>query len=403
MTRGEILARLLARAEAQGFALARLDEATDPTAATDGRDADLLAGWHRWPDWTALIARSLDGTGWRIVTAIPRGAVLTLYLARDDGTEFLAIDLHRAATARLVPFIDATALLDRALVAQGVRRLHPGQATAVRELQHRLIHGRPRRPGTVIAADLLAEAGGTAWPRAALRALARRPRLVLRVAAARLADGLAAWCRPPGQMWVVSGPDGAGKSTLIAALAEWLPGRLGPAVRLFHTRPFLLPRLAGLRGGDAGAQAGQAPAAGRLASVLRLGIAWADWHVGHWLLVRPHLVRGRTVIYDRHAPDYRVAPVRRGIDLPQAMVDLVARHVPGGTGRIVLVAEPALLVARKGELDLAEARRQVAAYRALAADDPAALLLDGGAAAPDGLMGRAVAWMIALAGRRCAS
>lgn len=400
MTPGEILARLLADAEAAGFALARLDEATDPAGPTDGRDADLLAGWHPWAAWATVIARSLEGTGWRICTTIPRGAVLTLYLAGDDGTDFLAVDLHRALTARLAPFLDAAPLLRGATVENGVRRLHPGQATSVRELQHRLVHGRPRRPGTAIAATLQAEAGGLTWRRAALRALARRPALVVRVVAARIADGIACWRRPPGSMWIVSGPDGAGKSTLIAGLADRLPGRLGPAVRLFHTRPFLLPRLAGLRSGDA-----VSPAAiptgrpGWLTSALRLALAWADWHAGHWLLVRPHLIRGRTVIFDRHAPDYRVAPARRGIALSQAVVDLVATRVPASTGRIVLVADPGLLVARKGELDLPEARRQVAAYRALADGDSGALLLDGGAATPDGLVRRTLAWMV----HRCAS
>ncbi|MFX8852609.1 hypothetical protein ABTM75_19925, partial [Acinetobacter baumannii] len=83
-------------------------------------------------------------------------AVLTLYLARDDAGDFLALDLHRALTARLVPLVDTAALLAGAIVEHGVRRLRPGQATSLRELQYRMIHGRARRPGTSIAAALLA-------------------------------------------------------------------------------------------------------------------------------------------------------------------------------------------------------------------------------------------------------
>ncbi|MEV9423154.1 hypothetical protein AB0202_27190, partial [Klebsiella quasipneumoniae] len=95
--------------------------------------------------------------------------------------------------------------------------------------------------------------------------------------------------------------------------------------------------------------------------------AWADWHAGYWILVRPHLVRGRMALFDRHAGDYRVAPLARGIAASQAAVDFVASRVPRGSGLVVLIADPALLVARKGELEPPEARRQVAAYRALAA------------------------------------
>lgn len=400
MTRGAVLARLLAAAEAAGLALARLDEAIDPGAPTDGHDADLLAAWRPWRDWIVLVRRQLEETPWQLCVAIPRGAVLALYLARDDAGDFLVLDLHRAMTAQLVPFVDADVALNGAIVENGVRRLRPGQATSLRELQHQLVHGRPRRPGTSIDPALLAEAGGLAWRRVLLRALARRPGLIARVAAARLGDTLACWWRPPGHMWVVSGPDGAGKSTLIADLADRLPGQLATDVRLFHTRPFLLPRLAGLRRNrPEGPKAERTGKPGKVASLLRLGIAWADWHVGYWLLVRPHLVCGRMAIFDRHAADYRVAPLARGIAAPQPTIDLIARLIPRGTGLLVLVADPALLVARKGELDLAEAHRQVAAYRTLAGGEPAALLLDSSAETPDRLAARALAWMIA----RCAS
>ncbi|MEQ1399737.1 hypothetical protein, partial [Salmonella enterica] len=88
-------------------------------------------------------------------------------------------------------------------------------------------------------------------------------------------------------------------------------------------------------------------------------------------------------------------PLARGIAAPQPAIDLMARLIPRGTGLLVLVADPALLVTRKGELDLAEAHRQVAAYRSLAGGEPAALLLDSSAETPDRLAARALAWMIA--------
>lgn len=206
-------------------------------------------------------------------------------------------------------------------------------------------------------------------------AMARRPGETIRLWVAKAGDALHRLVRPPGHVIAVSGPDGAGKSTLLDRLAERLPRRLAPEVRRFHTRPFVLPRFGRRPAG------GGAPdlhrRTGPALSWLRLLVAWADWWVGYLLVVRPHLSAGRIVLFDRYAPDYLVAPRPRGIDLPRDRLGLL-ELVPRPSATLFIVAEPEILVRRKGELDAGEATRQVAAYRVIARRTPNALLLDSG-------------------------
>ncbi|MGE4218225.1 MAG: hypothetical protein AB7G39_02160 [Alphaproteobacteria bacterium] len=369
LTAPDLLAALLRMAATEGFPLVRLDGATDPAAPLTGRDADLLADWQAWPVWLRLVRRVAQASGWRLCLAVPRGGVMLLFLVRlraDGAPDCLQIDLHRALSARGLPYARAAAILDAARHQGGALRLDPATAS-----------------DCVARGKTLAATSAAGWLRLLIDTLVRRPDLALRLWIAKLYDGVLRLAGPPGRMIAVSGPDGAGKSTLIQHLAADLPRRLAPAVRVFHTRPFLLPRL--------GLSAPPPPAAtmtrrrtGPLRSRLRLAVALADWWVGHALVVRWHLAAGRIVLFDRYATDYRVDPHRRGIDLPPRWLRLLAR-VPRPALSILVVAPPTVIVARKGELDLREAERQVAAYRDSARRLRPAVLLDSGAMDPDRL------------------
>lgn len=394
MTRTLLVAGLLRAAQARGWPLARLDGAAADAPLT-GRDADLLAAWRPWAQWRALVLAVAAPLGWRLVMAVPTGSCLLLFLARDDAGEFLQVDLHRALSARGVPFADPVRLFAAARIEEGACRLDGEDARSVRALEYSLSHGRPRPTDAPVAPDHLRTAFGglpPTWISALAVALWCRPGLVLRLAGAKLADRLARWRRPPGALWVVSGPDGAGKTSLLDTLAQIAPRQLAPDIRVLHTRPFLWPRRSAAVPPPAGTAAERRH--GRARSWLRWGLAWADFRLGHWLHVRPHLVAGRLVLFDRYAFDYLVAPRRRGIDLGAGAVRRLAAAAAAPQGALFLVADPATLVHRKGEATLAEAARQVDAYRALARTVPHGLLIDTGDLGPAAVTRAALVHMV---------
>jgi thymidylate kinase len=138
----------------------------------------------------------------------------------------------------------------------------------------------------------------------------------------------------------VLGPDGAGKSTLAAALVATFP---------VPTRTIYL----GLYG------AGLANAS-RLGFVRRLARLWRGWLAGLW-----HRLRGRVVVYDRHAFDTLIASTRRS---PKARLRRWAllHAIPDPALVLVLDAPAELLFERKGEHDVATLDAQRRGYLALA-------------------------------------
>lgn len=394
MTRTDLLAGLLRAAAARGWKLARLDGVAADAPLT-GHDADLLAAWRPWADWRALVLELAEPQGWRLVMSVPKGSCLLLFLARNDAGEFLQVDLHRALSARGIPFADPARLFAAARIEDGAWRLDAEDARSVRALEYKLSHGRSRSADVQVARHHQRAAFGilpTGRLSALIMALLFRPGLLLRLLWAKLADGLGRCWRPPGVLWTLSGPDGAGKTSLLDSLGWSVPRQLAAGIRVLHTRPFLWPRRS--RGLPPVAGTAAERPHGALRSWLRWGLAWLDFRLGHWLHVRPHLVAGRLVLFDRYGFDYIVAPRRRGIDLGDAAVRRLAAAAARPLGALFLIADPAELVSRKGEATLAEATRQVAAYRALAATVPNSALIDTGDLGPAAVTRAALVHMV---------
>jgi len=148
----------------------------------------------------------------------------------------------------------------------------------------------------------------------------------------------------------VLGPDGAGKSTLAASLAATFP---------VPTRTIYL----GLYG------AGLARA-GRLGFVRRVARLWRGWAAGLW-----HRLRGRIVVYDRHAFDTLIASTRRS---PKARLRRWALlHAIPDPGLVLILDAPAeLLFARKREHDVATLDAQRRGYLSLSTRLRGAEVLD---------------------------
>ncbi|PYV70462.1 MAG: hypothetical protein DMG97_19215, partial [Acidobacteria bacterium] len=142
---------------------------------------------------------------------------------------------------------------------------------------------------------LLAQIKAQAWQ----TSLVRNP---LRLIADLLSDRMRLvrrWLQPTGLLVAVTGPDGAGKSTLIEHLAQ----AVGPAFdshRLFQWRPMLLWRRKTTRDTT---RPHSLPPHGRWWSVARLFAYLLDYWLGYWFVIRPVLARSGLVVFDRYFDD----------------------------------------------------------------------------------------------------
>jgi len=181
------------------------------------------------------------------------------------------------------------------------------------------------------------------------------------------------WRYPAGLFVAVLGPDGSGKSTLIRRV----PVAVGQAFRrsdAYHLRPGFLPA-AESKGtvNDPHAE----PPRSKLASVLKILYLTLDYWLGYLLRVRPRLARSSLVLFDRYYYDIFADPRRYRYRGPGWLLRLAGKLVPKPDLCLVLDVPAKVLLGRKQEVPLAEAERQRAAYRRLAAELPNTILLDG--------------------------
>lgn len=177
--------------------------------------------------------------------------------------------------------------------------------------------------------------------------------------------------QPTGLFVALLGPDGAGKSTLIARLAE----DLGPAFRriaVFHLRP----RLGAIGSAQARSDPHAVPPRGVGGSAVKLVYWFADYVIGYAVRVWPRLVQSTFVLFDRYLFDLLVDARRYRYGGPRWLARLFARCVPRPDLTIVLDVPADVLRMRKRELTLNEARRQRGAYLRLASALPASHVID---------------------------
>lgn len=177
---------------------------------------------------------------------------------------------------------------------------------------------------------------------------------------------------PPGVWVAFLGADGCGKSTVIGHVAE----RLAPVwkgVRRFHLRPHF-----GIRDPDGPpvTDPHALEARGIVTSVAKLGLWWLDSTLGYLTAVRPHLRRGRLVLFDRSVHDLLVDPRRYRFDRPMGLARVLLRAAPAPDLFVVLDAPPEVLRSRKREVSRGEVVRQREAYRDLAGELENATIVD---------------------------
>lgn len=177
----------------------------------------------------------------------------------------------------------------------------------------------------------------------------------------------------PDGLWVaVLGPDGTGKSTLIAALER----RLGPefaAVRRHHLRPhFGSPASTGEAVRD---PHGREPR-GAAGSIAKLAWYWFDCVAGWVGWIRPALRRGELVVFDRYVDDLVVDPRRYRYGASPRWARLLTRLVPRPDEIVVLDAPVEVIRQRVREVAPDEIERQRRGYRELARSASNAWIVD---------------------------
>jgi glycosyltransferase involved in cell wall biosynthesis/thymidylate kinase len=179
---------------------------------------------------------------------------------------------------------------------------------------------------------------------------------------ARIVDRLV---HPTGISVAMIGPDGSGKSTVLdEVVTSLLP--VFRRTRQLHLKPTLgRPRERPVVSDPHGR-----PNRGGLVSVGKLFYLGLTYFLGYWLQVSFDTVRSTLVTFDRYVYDLVADPRRWRYGGPQALLPLLLHLAPKPDIAIYLDTPAEVAIARKQEVGLDECRRQVVAYRRLAAERP---------------------------------
>lgn len=182
------------------------------------------------------------------------------------------------------------------------------------------------------------------------------------------------WRKPTGLSLILLGPDGVGKSTLMAGLLKVFSAAFS-CYEIFHWRPGVIVPI---RDSDVSpSNPHEEPPRGTLMSVLYLLGFFADFWAGYVVRVRPLLGRSGLVVFDRYFHDLLVDQKRYRYAGPMQFARMLLRFAPGHNGLLLVLDAPEeVILTRKQQLSAEELRRQRAEYREMSRNLPNAHLVE---------------------------
>ncbi len=177
--------------------------------------------------------------------------------------------------------------------------------------------------------------------------------------------------RPTGMSIVFLGPDGCGKSSVIAQVSEQL-SQAFRQVEYRHLRPGALPRTATAPVVDPHGR----PPRGLPGSLAKLLYFWTSYLVGSVAWLYPRRVRSTLVVFDRYYQDILADPRRYRYSAPLPLARLLGRWLPQPDMVFILDAPAEALQSRKQEVPFAESARQRNAYLELSTEFRQASVID---------------------------
>jgi thymidylate kinase len=178
---------------------------------------------------------------------------------------------------------------------------------------------------------------------------------------------------------VIAGPDGAGKSTLSAALPSAALGT-APVLHVHH-RFRVLPQRQN-SGVDVTRPQEQRPYS-PWQSWAKSVYLFVDYQLGWQLRVRPFVRRGGWVILERGWWDVAIDQRRYRLRSSGWLLRTLGRLVPRPDLVIVLTASPHTLLARKAELSPSELGRQLHEWTTVLPDSVRTAFIDAGQSPAD--------------------
>ena len=368
-----------------------------------GKDVDLVVDANDLALSHGIIRRLAADLGLSFTVRRKRSSHVTYYLVGTPGEDALILDLRPDVVHHGLVYLPGTLVLaSRRRHADGFYVPSPAlESLAI--LLHAVIDAGTVRPsyqerlaelGTGDPAEFLAAADAAVGPELAARladciesraferatalrgrlvraASFRRPGTLLRWLGSRIgaaADRVCGWVRPSGHLVVLVGPDGSGKTTSAELLCQRFAATripvsavyLGAQAPLLPTRRLSQQLRKRLSTGPKVKVVKDVTRRQRLRGLVHI---MADKWLRYIVYVRPRLARGEVVVLDRYFYDLRTFP-HPLVQRPW-LETLVMRLIPEPALAFCLVADPALITARKNELTVAETERQIACYRGL--------------------------------------
>ena len=350
----------------------------------ESRDIDIIITKESLKKILKPLARRIDESGWKVVTYLDSDRLMTLVCGRCDeagtrlvqwdffvntsvwGLELMSAEeflMHKQWNGFLWYVGVECQFLDKYLYNRTVGAAYPekyretrmaAEHTPIVEQKLLSVFGKK----TIAECDAVK---GRGLLKAVVKYNMKHPAACLTSVSKFLYSFIRNYlCSSTGFSIGFTGPDGAGKTTVIETVLKELGDVFGKAHAYYHFRPTLFGNLSEVAH-KAGVKVSvdkdydrphRSKKKGVINSILRLIYYSIDYIVGYWLKVKTQTRITRLVIFDRYYTDIICDSRRSSIYLPTKFLYRFGKClIPSLDYNILLTAPTDVILARKSELD----------------------------------------------------